>query len=58
MAKAKKRSRGHKKRKGSKGGSSKVAKISRLAKKIRKPGEKWTNTIKRASKQVQNMEID
>lgn len=31
---------------------SKVAQISKLAKKIRKPGEAWTGAIKRASKQI------
>lgn len=30
----------------------KVADISRLAKKIRKPNEKWTDAIKRASAQL------
>ncbi len=30
----------------------KVAQISRKAKKIRKPGEKWIHAIKRASKLV------
>jgi hypothetical protein len=34
------------------GSGSIVAKISKLAKKIRKPGEKWTNAIKRASKEI------
>lgn len=33
-------------------GTSTVAKISKLAKKIRKPGEKWTTAIKRAAKEV------
>lgn len=33
-------------------GTSKVAKISKLAKKIRKDGEKWTTAIKRAAKQL------
>lgn len=31
-----------------------VAQISKLAKRIRKPGEKWTNAISRASKQLKN----
>lgn len=29
-----------------------VAQISKLAKKIRKPGEKWLSAIKRASKEL------
>lgn len=29
-----------------------VADVSRLAKKIRKPNEKWTDAIKRASEQL------
>lgn len=32
--------------------TSKVAEISKLAKKIRKPGETWQTAIKRASKQI------
>jgi hypothetical protein len=31
-----------------------VQEISKLAKKIRKPNEKWTDAIKRASKQLKD----
>lgn len=33
-------------------GNSIVGKIAKKAKSIRKPGEKWTNAIKRAAKKV------
>lgn len=33
-------------------GTSKVAQISKLAKKIRKPGEEWKVAVRRASKQL------
>jgi len=35
-----------------KGKTISVAEISKLAKKIRKPNEKWTDAIKRASAQL------
>lgn len=41
-----------KKKKSKRKGNSIVGKISRKAKAIRKPGEKWTTAIKRAAKLV------
>jgi len=39
---------------GSLAGINKLKKIVKVARELRKPGEKWTNAIKRASKQLRN----
>ena len=39
---------------GSLAGINKLKRIVKVARELRKPGEKWTNAIKRASKQLRN----